>query len=467
MNLSWTYRRCVRGIIDGIEGLSEATKELLYEFDPLIATALRDLPEAVIKGEGKNAAKTNEDIDTSEVDLGWKKSGEGFKDWEKCSVKVNHSKVSNNFTCLILSEDDLIEEDSFFDGVKKWLEGSTFGALIFPMKHTFQFRSVEMSEKVMKELRLVKGLAFPDSYNTGNGFELQSDESLTQMFFYGIAAPLLAAQQQEASESIYGPFEVDLPMHNFEVRKGFRPYGARIHFHENQAVSAIFDYAKEKLYLPGDEDGWQAAKFLAKTTAIVFITIREHLVWTHLILSNSLSRCKTVELPPSHALRRLLIVFSFRGNYVNTAAFSSFVPETSLLHRGSWFEYPSLKEIFDQSYLQSTIFQPFGKTKFNTALTKLSKKGQFPYVKEGQEYYQIVESFVTEWLDKAGDEANDEYAMNFYEAVRASSKGQSFELPPYESQHNMVDLISQLIFTVTAYHDLVGGVVDYNTLPNR
>lgn len=152
---------------------------------------------------------------------------------------------------------------------------------------------------------------------------------------------------------------------------------------------------------------------------------------------------------------------------MNTAAFSSLVPNRSLLHRGSGLEYPSLNEIFDLSYVQSTIYQPFGKTKFSAALTKLSEKGQFPYIKEGQEYYQIIESFVTEWLNKAGNEASDEYAMKFYEAMRASSKGQSFEVPAYESQESMIDLISQLIFTVTAYHELVGGVVDYNTLPNR
>ena len=50
------------------------------------------------------------------------------------------------------------------------------------------------------------------------------------------------------------------------------------------------------------------------------VTVREHLIWTHMIASNSLTKASILELPPSHPLARLLKVFTFRANEINTFA---------------------------------------------------------------------------------------------------------------------------------------------------
>ena len=71
---------------------------------------------------------------------------------------------------------------------------------------------------------------------------------------------------------------------------------------------------------------------------------------------------------------------------------------------------------------------------------------------------------VSEWLDKAGDEANDKYALDFYEAMRKSSEGQDYELPEYTPE-NMKYLITIIAFTVTAYHELIGHIPDYVDSP--
>lgn len=453
----------VRKTVDEIEGLSPQTRAFLYEYDPIIVQTLKTLPDYVIESNSNEESNNHKALKTAEVDLGWKRIGSGFKDWKRSKAKLYTRKVSKNFTCVMVNEDDFFgKQTSLFYTLQNIAAGSR---LLFPLVDTFQFPPVEVYPKIMEELRFVPGKAFPDSYNTRDGFDLQSDDSLTQLFFYGIAAPLVAAQKH-TSKSPYGPFEVDMPLHNLKVRKGFRPYGARIHFNEHQHVTAIYDYANAKLLKPGDKD-WDAVKYLAKTTAITLITVREHLTWTHLILSNTMARDMIVELPPSHAIRRLLTIFTYRSTEINTGAFSLLVPKRSLLHRATAFEFDALNELFDQSYLQSTIFKPFNQIVFNSALTNISDNGQFPYIKEGREYYNIVRSFVMKWLKKAGDEATDEYAMNFYNAVYESSKGQAYEVPSYSTEFDMINLLSQMIFTVTAYHELVGGVVDYNLLPNR
>ena len=50
------------------------------------------------------------------------------------------------------------------------------------------------------------------------------------------------------------------------------------------------------------------------------VTAREHLQWSHMIASNALARATILYLPPDHPIRRLLKVFTFNTNAVNSDA---------------------------------------------------------------------------------------------------------------------------------------------------
>ena len=102
-----------------------------------------------------------------------------------------------------------------------------------------------------------------------------TDENFSRIFFNGMGVVLLDGADESTKE--YGPYLADMPLQDLETRKGFRPYGARVHFDDDQIVSAIYDYHKEKLYRRGDE-GWARVKFVAKTTMMTLVTVREHLV---------------------------------------------------------------------------------------------------------------------------------------------------------------------------------------------
>lgn len=78
-----------------------------------------------------------------------------------------------------------------------------------------------------------------------------------------------------------------------------------------------------------------------------------------------------------------------------------------------------------------------------------------------------MEKFVRSWITASGEAAHDQYAMAFYESVRKSSSGQAYEVPVHSSDDDMINLITQAIFTVTAFHELEGNVVDYINLPSR
>ncbi len=116
--------------------------------------------------------------------------------------------------------------------------------------------------------------------------------------------------------------------------------------------------------------------------------------------------------------------------------------------------------LFDAALKESNVYEPYADREVDPALKKLSKDGKFPYIDQGVAYFEIVRTFVKDWMSKAGSACDDAQALEFYNAVRDSSKGQKYEIPAH-SHGNMVNLCAQIIFTVTAFHELVGAVTDY------
>jgi hypothetical protein len=447
-------------LVDRTDGLSDVSKSVLKETGDSVTILSSLTVPAKIIGKNDNAP-TDDKVQTKEIDLGWKKKGNGFESWKKVRVKRVSYKVSKNFTIELLGEDDLFTK---YTCSQKIATDFIRSRRFLPLDDTMiKFESDEQATALLEELKLGEGQANPLSYNTD--FNMKTDESFSRIFFYSMGAVLLAAQE-EVSESEFGPFIADMPLQALKTRDHYRRYGARVHFSEDQRVTAIYDYEEMKLVKPG-ENGWEEAKMLAKVTAFTLITAREHLTWTHFLMSNTVTAVSTLCLPPSHPIRRLLTIFTFNSTEVNLNAYETLVKNGSLLHRTSGFVYPSLKGVFDFSYTTCNIYEPFSDREYNPALQKLSDDGKFPYISEGVAYFDIVRGFVREWLGNAGSAISDSHAMEFYEAVKESTQGQKYELPAFGEDDAMVNLLSQAIFTVTAYHELVGSVVDFTILPSR
>lgn len=456
---------CVDAVVGGVlleqADLKPETKQILamIQGDSTTISSILQAPSDFIKRIEN--PPTDNDIETDNVNLGWVKTGSSFESWAPGRVRQITHDVSRKFSTVILGEDDQFGKYTF---VEKMLGKALRNRLFFPMEDSAVIlKDDQLAARVLSDLKLEQGKALPITYTTD--FNMQTDESFSRIFFYGLGSVLLA-KQEEVSIGENGPFVVDMPLHNLATRKLYRKYGARVHFNQEQQVTVIYDYAMEKLVQPGDA-GWEAAKMLAKVTAFTLVTAREHLMWTHLIASNVATRESTLKLPPSHPIRRLLTIFKFRATEVNLEAFDALVPNTSFLHRSTGFKYSALKQIFDMSYTTCDIFEPFADRKYNSALQKLSDEGKFPYISRGTEYFEIVRGFVRDWIDHAGDEATNHYARAFYHGCKDATKGQKYELPPDMTHDSMVNLLSSIIFAVTAYHELVGHVVDYTILPSR
>jgi len=478
---AWVKRR-FRSRIDGYVlrkilksmTLSKSSRNILMKVDdPYIATIVKLVPPRIIKSNDEGA-KDNNDLDISDgkFSLGWIKTGKGFDEWEKGFIPAENSEISDDLMLRRIREDPFFQDpeglqDRAADAAGDLLLDTLRSSTLYPIDDTLvYFNSTDECTKLLKDTKLnsiEEGGASPASYNTWPT-NMSTDEVFERFFFNGLGATQLEQQFGPSSKPDLGPIEVDMEfMAGFEVRKGFRSYGCKIYFDTNQKVTGIYDTEKEQLVKPG-EDEWEEAKVLAKASTFILATVNEHLIQSHLLLSSALSLANCKRLPPNHPLRRIINVFTFRTNKVNDGAFSSLVPVNSLLHRGSAFEYESLRKIFCHCIENSNAFQPFPKRNMRPELLEMSNEGKFPYHSEAVEYYEIMEKFVKAWLKEAGDAASDDYAKTFYDEMRNSTKDQKYTIPPY-SPENMVDLLTQCFFQVTAYHEIVGTVIDYNNNP--
>ena len=457
--------------------------ELLIKEIPCANTQFFALvpPKLIIAKIENNSVGDATDLNSKNVTAGWKKNGDQWEIDEETRGTAELIKLPDNlWTNTILDEDDLTanEAKALFELGGKVVKQSdiTNCDVTFPLVDSdIVFADIAQAERVFKDLKLnvvSNGGSMPDSYNTD--FNMQTDDSFSRIFFHGMCAPLTMVQDEvtDPEHKKYGPYMVDLTFAaEYEIREPemFKKFGARIHFDENQMVSAIYDSDTEKLVLPGASD-WEAAKMQAKITGVSICTVREHLAQTHLMVANDSSREVVLQLHPEHPIRRLLTIFTYNSVSVNQNASGALVPERGTIHRALPFDYNNgLVPLFENARKTSVAYQPFPDRKIkNEALKNLTEnnKSGFPYYNEGCEYYEIARSMVREWLEKAGDKASDEYALAFYEAMRETTITQEYTLPEY-SPENMVDLVTTIVWTVTGYHEIVGHVADYFDRPDK
>ena len=188
------------------------------------------------------------------------------------------------------------------------------------------------------------------------------------------------------------------------------------------------------------------------------------MIQSHLLVSNYLALASIKHLPPSHPLRRLTNIFTYRANDVNSAAVITLVPKNSLVHRGCGLTFDSVKAVFDNSVAESKAWEPFPKRTLRKELLEMSEKGLFPYHKEGVEYYNILEEMVRAWLKEGGEASTDEHVQAFYNEIQKTTVGQKYTLPEF-SEEALVDLLTQSFFRVTAYHEIIGTIIDYTEDP--
>merc|ERR1712125_89952 len=77
------------------------------------------------------------------------------------------------------------------------------------------------------------------------------------------------------------------------------------------------------------------------------VTLIDHLYGVHLVTANAIVTANVEELPPSHAIRRLMTPFGFRTEAINYQAAFALVNQNGLIHRASPFTVAGLEQIFE------------------------------------------------------------------------------------------------------------------------
>lgn len=456
------------GIALTVLKLSDSSEDILKEMSsPIVNFLIMAFPSALIKAKEEGAMHAS-DLDAVEEEderfvLGWKNSGgTGFhQQWTQMFVPSVVTELGDHVTIKRIREDSYHQDILKADEVMAKLTKST---VLYPIEDNIvHFKNPEEANLFIKDCKLTsfdKGGCAPNTYNTWG--DKTSDESLSRFFFHGLGATMLEYQTGPSTRPDLGPIEISMDfMTEFEVREGFRPYGATLYFDNNQNVTAIFDSHKKKLVKPGD-DAWESTKFLAKSSGLAISNIRKHLLETHLTAANQMAYASAKYLPPNHPIRRLLNVFTFNTHRVNDGAMQILITERGLLHRFTAFS--KMNQVFDSAKKANNLFQPFPTRYLRPELIKQSSLGKLPFHKEGCEYYAIVEKFVKAWVKESGSMVTDKYAQDFYNDIKLESIGCKYELPEF-SKSAMIDLLAAGIFGVTAWHELTGNLIDYTNDP--
>ncbi len=192
--------------------IAPSTKELLLQMDPFSVIASTNVPELII-GANENAT-TNEDLETDDIDLGWKRCGLS-NEWKSHPPKLTTHKVSKNLEIDVIREDDIFGKISIVFDIGVAIGNGSF---LFPFEDKImKFKDQAEADQLLKDVKLAQGMACPSTYNKWGS--MSSDESFNRYFFHAFGAVNLI-QQKETSDSEFGPFVVDLPLHEYKVRPG-------------------------------------------------------------------------------------------------------------------------------------------------------------------------------------------------------------------------------------------------------
>jgi hypothetical protein len=322
--------------------------------------------------------------------------------------------------------------------------------------------------------------------------EMDSDDQTARWAFAGIAAHTLEPVLGKDSDgAVY--FSDFTWMKGLEVRTGFEHYGAAAYFNEDQELLKVEYSHINRMVYPSDGDLWKRAKFVWRSSAMVGITLRDHLTGLHLTFADEVTTSAVENLPQNHPLRRFLKPFLYRTIQINFAASNLLCAEYSLLHRTVALTWPALRSGFEYSfdidYLRSKwssrptkdgiwarYFENTPKAAFKAPLPEeLARKGKYPYYEDLQAYYKVVEKFVGSFLNIYSDPQNqqtgsmrpylheDPDVSRFWEHIHQGAKMSHITHKGWGelNRDKLSEMLTLFIVAVTGMHQHLGNVAEY------
>ena len=261
-------------------------------------------------------------------------------------------------------------------------------------------------------------------------------------------------------------------MSGLETRGTFERYGAAAFFDDNGDVVGIVwnaapnaeSLAAGAWFNPRDGLEWDRAKFVWRSSLVVGVTLRDHLVGLHATLSNAAVTATRENLPTTHPLRRLLTPFTYKTVWINKGSIATLLSRNGMLHRAVALSWNGMKQAFRYSY-ENVVFA--------NATAQIAARGMddvpewlYPWGADTRRFDRIVHNFVSEYVAAyygRGDECRmrvlaDDDLHAFDDGLHAFSRTM---LPHIHDCASLVTVLSTIIVKVTASHLQFGRVSAY------
>lgn len=284
------------------------------------------------------------------------------------------------------------------------------------------------------------------------------DRATELMAFQGLGAHRLRPVDP-ATDPDGAAYVVDLSwMFGLPVREGLERYGAAAYFSADRRALRIYTAHDDRVWRPG-EAGWASAAFRWRSALFTAVTVVDHLGTTHYLVANVMVRATREQLPPDHALRRLLSPHLFRTVDVNQDAALMLSSEGGLAHRTFGLTYAGVARLL-LAGTEAVSLRPLDAALAEQRVDTLGD--QYPYATDGRALWAVIHRYVTDWvaLYLPGDAAVQDPAVRaWWRALVALAPNAG--LAPLAAPAQLVTVVTQFIWMVTGYHAQVGNVVGY------
>lgn len=319
------------------------------------------------------------------------------------------------------------------------------------------------SDEAKDELALALAPNLPKANVSWN--DINSDETFGTFVLQGIGCHRLRKLELDG-EAVFA-IQLD-HLSSVPVRQGMSQYGGDAYVTTDGQPIKITLYGKD--VFPGD-DNWEEAKFIFRTSLLIYVTVTDHLGETHYGLSNSLLTSMKRHLGPDHPLRQLMSPFVYRTGVINYNSLTSLSAHGGILERTVGFTKPGLVSLY-KNMLSSIKIEDFNDKLNRQGLhpSQLTKQelDRLPFVVDGLDYWRLVRSFIDEAFDSSeglkamvSQDPPCQTLQNWWLDFHAL-----FESKPEKLTIERLKItLSHLIVYVTAMHSHFGHVAPYLSDP--
>jgi hypothetical protein len=303
--------------------------------------------------------------------------------------------------------------------------------------------------------------------------ELSSDAAISTIFFNGCGASYVRPTNAAPHAVPEGAaFEVNFEdLYKYETRAPFVRYGATGYFANAVGklpdLIAIWHCDTQALVRPTDA-GWRHARAVLKASLGTHLTLRDHLAQLHWTYANGLDIAARTTLNQDHFLRRLLRPHYYNTSAINILSKDMLIPVCAFGHRTFGFTADSWLRYFN-NVLDEFTWTSFPDTLDTSGLSPEFLE-QWPYAIDGLRVWEAINKYVKGVLGQflTSEEvlhADPEIVAFWGAFTDGSIKTKPWTLPPL-TLSNLFTLVTDLIWRVTAAHQLIGSIVEYVNTPD-